>query len=87
MSLPDDLLGFGLVFLFAAAMWLPLRCGTAVLRTVLVIGSVPAVVVLLRVIFDVARNPTTHNLWPLEVAIAGAVLGQLLRGSFGPVGD
>ncbi len=44
---------------------------------------------LIRVIVDTARDPTSHNLWPLELvlaafygafcAILGAAIGQLLR--------
>jgi hypothetical protein len=33
-------------------------------------------VVMLRVIVDVSNDPTSHNLWPLEIVIAG-VLGML----------
>jgi ABC-type branched-subunit amino acid transport system permease subunit len=44
--------------------------------------------VLARVIVDVVRDPTSHNLWPFEIviavlvgaaaAVAGALLGSLL---------
>jgi hypothetical protein len=29
--------------------------------------------VVLRIVFDVARDPTSHNLWPFEILMAGAL--------------
>ena len=50
-----------------------------------VAAAVPAVLmvfVVLRIIWGVSRDPTSHNLWPFEILIYGAVslviMGALL---------
>ena len=52
-------------------------------------GATVLAVVMARVIFETTNDPTSHNLWPLEIVIAiglgliaagvGALLGGLLR--------
>lgn len=56
-----------------------------------VVATVPGLVVLwvvLRIVFDTARDPTSHNLWPFELLLAGGassvvMLGLLLARRFG----
>ncbi len=73
VSLPDSLPDLGLVAVGLAAFLLAVGAGTPVWRIVLVpAASVPAAV-FARVAADGLRDPTSHNLWPLEVVIAAGV--------------
>ncbi len=87
LSLPDSLYGPGLAAVFVVALMVR-AFGLARFRVawLLIAVSVPAAVIV-RIAFDTIANPTTHNLWPLEILIAtgiglltaggGAVLGSL----------
>ena len=88
LNLPGALLGPGLVVVLAAAALARGYSGKSFLRSVAVMGSAVPAAVLARVIVDVVRDPTSHNLWPFEIviamlvgaaaAVAGALLGSLL---------
>ena len=85
MNLPDALLGPGLLVLATITAMLALvREGR--LRWLLVAMALcPAAVVAIRVVADTAADPTSHNLWPFEIALAlfvgaCAVLPALLAG-------
>ena len=44
-------------------------------------AAVPAVVmpfVVLRIVIDTARNPTSHNLWPFEILMAGGLSAAIM---------
>jgi hypothetical protein len=44
-------------------------------------AAVPAAIMLfvvLRIVVDVARDPTSHNLWPFEIFMAGAFCGVVV---------
>jgi hypothetical protein len=88
LNLPEALYGpgLGLVGIFAA---LAVGSGaTTFWKGLLIMGSAAPTVVMLRVIVECLIDPTAHNLWPFEVAIAigvgfpwafgGAVAGWLL---------
>jgi hypothetical protein len=50
-------------------------------------GLVPlayAVFIVTRIVIDVRRDPTTHNLWPMEVLLAavGGIIGLGIIASF-----
>lgn len=88
VSLPDSLPSPGLVAVGLAAFLLAIGAATPLWKIPLVpAASVPAAV-FARVVADGLRDPTSHNLWPLEVmiaagmglfyALAGAVVGRLL---------
>lgn len=72
--------------LAGAALFLSWIIGAGIVASALAVGSAFPAIVLARVVLD---GPTTHNLWPLEVAIAcgpgmmmtfpSAALGWLLR--------
>ncbi|MDO1527955.1 hypothetical protein QMK61_03835 [Fulvimonas sp. R45] len=52
------------------------------LRGMLALGAIAPLVAWLRVLVDAARDPTSHNLWPFEIAIAvGASLACVLPGA------
>jgi hypothetical protein len=75
VNLPDALIGPGLLVVSGTALLLrAFRAATFWRTTGLVGSSVPAAV-MARVLVEGLLDPTSHNLWPLEVIIA-AVLGQ-----------
>ena len=41
-------------------------------RIAVALPAAAAVFVVLRIAIDVARDPTSHNLWPFEVLMTGA---------------
>jgi hypothetical protein len=66
----------GLVVLAGIALMLAVVHEGRLRRVLLVMGSCPAAVVMIRVAADTAVDPTRHNLWPFEVVfalVAGAV--------------
>ena len=74
---PSSLSSLGLVLLLGAGVATRLLTPASWFRCTLFVGaSIPALV-MTRVVIDTASDPTTHNLWPFELAIA-AVCG------FGP---
>lgn len=82
VSLPDSLYGPGLVAIAVVAL-MARAFGLARFWKVwlLIAAAVPAAV-LVRIVADTAADATTHNLWPLEIAIALALgLGCSLLGS------
>lgn len=75
-NLPDSLVGPGLFVLAAVAVLLALA-GIARPRVLLATMALcPATAVALRVAAEVAADPASHNLWPIEIAIA-LVLGAI----------
>ena len=76
--------GFLLLALFLGYVQRPLW----ILRVLALAGGVPAAV-LARVVVDTMKDPTSHNLWPFEVVLAGilavalAVPGALLGWGLG----
>jgi len=88
-ELPGSVLGPGLLALALIAMLLVgMRLATMRQALVTTLACLPAAVIG-RVVFDVAGDPTSHNLWPFELVLAvlvGAVavlpgigFGLLLR--------
>lgn len=88
VKLPVALVGPGLLVPVGAAL---LLCGNRVaslLKVLLVMGATVPAAVCLRVVWDVAADPTSHNLWPFEVviasfvgfpcALAGALVGSMI---------
>ena len=93
VSLPDSLYGTGLLLMFVCSLFFCSR-GVGFLWSAAILGmSIPAVVAT-RIIVDVARDNSTHNLFPFEIAIAvivgfgvagvGAGLGVLSGKLFKP---
>ena len=73
LNVPDAVLGAGLLAVAAAAALARVYSGRHFFRVIAVIGSSVPAVVIARVVLDGLRDSTTHNLWPLEVAIAALV--------------
>lgn len=86
VNLPDALLTPGLVVACLSALLLRLfRVASFRKATTLMAATVPAVV-LIRVLVDGLRDPTSHNLWPLEVIMAILVgLISAMPGALGGV--
>ena len=87
LSLPETLIGFGLLVVIAAATISRLSGRTPVFLTIVVVGMTVPSAVFARVIVEATKDPTSHNLWPIEVGIAlfvgigsssvGVLLGSL----------
>jgi hypothetical protein len=90
-STPTGILGT-LAFLGIAA-WASGWTRLGLSKATLAAGAAVPCAVMARVIVDTLRDPTSHNLWPLEVvmmavlgfgaAFAGALAGRLLRRGLG----
>jgi hypothetical protein len=69
-------LGFLALEAFALARW---SGGWRVLAT---IPGLPLCMVIAKLVVDLHRDPTSHNLWPIEL-LTWSVLGALLLGILG----
>lgn len=88
VNLPSAVMGPGLLVVAGAALTLRLREVGKFWRIVAVAGAAVPAAVFARVVWDGLKDPTTHNLWPIEVvialllgftcALAGAVAGALI---------
>lgn len=72
LQLPGALLWWPVVLVFFGAVASRLS-GAGFMASWLIAGAPLMVVVLVRIVLDTAKDPTTHNLWPLEVLIADAL--------------
>lgn len=89
VNLPDALYAPGLAAVFGAAALLRMFAGAGFARAWLACAAIVPAAVAARIVVETARDPTSHNLWPFEiviaaalglaVALAGAVVGGLLR--------
>ena len=70
---PSALLGVGLAVSALAALVVSAAGFARARLAALVVGASGPAAVMLRVIVDCSRDPTAHNLWPFEVALAGGV--------------
>ncbi len=81
LQLPGALLWWPLALVFFGAVASRLA-GAGFVASWLVAGAPLALVVGVRVLRDTAADPSTHNLWPLELMIAGALgWGMALLGA------
>ncbi len=88
VSLPNALLAPNLSLVILGALLLRLRSVSTFAKVVAGTGATVPAVVLVRVLWEGFQDPTTHNLWPLELIIAlalgffcallGAAVGSLL---------
>ena len=89
LSLPDALIHPGLLVVVVAAVIVRAIGKCDFVPTLLAAGAAVPSAVMARVLFDALRDPTSHNLWPLELIIAviigllastgGAVAGSIPR--------
>jgi len=97
IALPNSLLGPGALITCALAMFLRLEPRRKFAEVILACGGAFPAVVLSRIIYDVAFDASSHNLWPFEIVIAillglivsaaGAAVGSLLFSSMVRSGD
>jgi hypothetical protein len=76
LNLPTALLGADpwiVAIATATVVWVGRSQPGAVRRALIVGSAMMPTVVLARIVFDVVREPTTHNLWLFEIAIAGTL--------------
>ena len=69
INLPDAIWGPGLVVLAALAALVRILGRPGLWMTTLVVGAAVPAAVMARVVFDVARDPASHNLWPFEIVL------------------
>ncbi|WP_257303622.1 hypothetical protein [Geothrix campi] len=91
-SHPLSILGF-LVFV-CLATWAAGGTSLGLRRATLAVGAAVPCAVMARVVVDVAKDPTSHNLWPFEVILMGVMgfgiafvaglLGRLFRRVLAP---
>ena len=73
VSLPDTLYGAGLLVVAVLAAAARAFGKARLVTVILVVGAAVPAAVLTRVIVETAKDPTSHNLWPLELMIAAMV--------------
>ena len=88
VELPGDIWGWGLVVVSVVAFACRAFLGTRAWLTALVAGSAVPAAVFARVVVEGIQDPTSHNLWPLELILSagpgllaagvGALAGALL---------
>jgi hypothetical protein len=89
VSLPNTLYGPPLLIVGAAAALSCAFSAASLWKSVVIVAASIPVAVLLRVAAETTIDPTSHNLWPIEVVIAlmlglvcsgvGAIIGRLVR--------
>src|SRR5262245_31375486 len=70
VSLPSSLYGFGLIVIALAAAAARFVASVRFWPALLTVGAAAPCVVMVRVTYETAADPTSHNLWPFEVIIA-----------------
>ncbi len=73
VSLPSTLYGTGLLVVGAGAVAARALGKARFFMVFLIIGATVPLAVLARVAVETSKDPTSHNLWPLELIIATAV--------------
>lgn len=74
VELPTTLICPALLVIGVAALLARLGGTAGFFLTTLVVGASAPAAILARVMVETSRDPTSHNLWPLEIIIGG-VLG------------
>jgi hypothetical protein len=73
LSLPGALIAPGILLVVLVPFLLRFFHKAEFWKAAVIMGAVMPAAVLLRVAVDVLNDPTSHNLWPLELVIAGAL--------------
>src|SRR4030095_9236118 len=73
VSLPTTLLQNCLLPIALVAVVLPLLSGVGIWRSATAVGLAAPGAVFARMIVETSQDPTSHNLWPIEVMIAMVV--------------
>lgn len=86
VSLPSTLYGTSLLVVGVLAAAARAIGKTCILTVILAVGAAVPAPILARITVETAQDPTSHNLWPLEVIIA-AVIGVLCASAGALVGS
>jgi hypothetical protein len=84
VEIPTTLVTAALIVVVAAAALARAMGRSRFFVCVLAVGAAIPAAVMVRVVVDTATDPTSHNLWPFEIVLAGivgafvAVLGTLI---------
>ncbi len=73
LSLPNALIGYPLWVILLSAFFTKLFSKHGAVIISLSIGAAPLVAYFLRMMVDTAKDPTSHNLWPIALFIIGVV--------------
>src|SRR6267142_5957897 len=73
VSLPYTLYGAGLLLVAVLAAAAHAFGKARLVAVILGVGAAVPAAVLTRVVVETAKDPTSHNLWPLELIIAAMV--------------
>ena len=73
LSLPDSLIGMGLLVVSVVAALTRAVAKSRLLPVIFVVGAAVLCAVFARVVADGMRDPTSHNLWPIELVITAVV--------------
>ena len=73
VSLPNTLFGPGLLLIGIVAAAVRAFGKAHFLLAFVIVGAAVPAAVLLRVAVETTKDPTSHNLWPIEMVIAGMV--------------
>lgn len=89
VNLPGTLVEPALVMVPLVALWLRAAGIASLQRAVTFIGSAVPAAVIVRILVETGKDPTSHNLWPFEIiiasllgygcALAGALVGHFVR--------
>ena len=85
VSLPFSIMNLSLLVVFGGAAFLRAYGNSLITSWLLVAAMIPAVICV-RIAIETSGDPTSHNLWPLEVMLAGGV-GFLVAGFGALVGS
>jgi hypothetical protein len=79
VNLPNALPVLGLLVVGGSALFLVASRRLSLGMSIGILGTTVPAAVMARVIVEVAGDPTSHNLWPFELVIAG-VTGVVVAG-------
>jgi hypothetical protein len=79
VNLPNALPTLGLLVVGGSALFLVASRRLSLGMSIGILGTTVPAAVMARVIVEVAGDPTSHNLWPFELVIAG-VTGVVVAG-------
>jgi hypothetical protein len=73
VELPASLMGPGLALVALAAVIARVFGRVGFLSAIVIVGSAAPAAIVARVVVDTATDPTSHNLWPVELFLGGMV--------------
>lgn len=65
--------GYAIAIIFVVSAALRGSCRSSSWQAFLIVGLALPAAVMARVAYETSKDPTSHNLWPLEVILAAAI--------------